>query len=88
MLLLLLIYTLYCALHTIHIATFTARILPKNQPIPTILLPSFTNQQFLVPIDFDSPYDMKRYPQYFDPDYVNYFFEREEGKYIHVWYMC
>ena len=87
------VYYLYCLypslyIYTIlYIATFTARILPKNQPLPLIPLPSFTNQQFLVPIDFDSPYDMKRYPQYFDPEYVNYFFEREEGQYT-VYCIC
>ena len=29
------------------------------------------------PDDFDSPFDMKRYPQFFDPEFVEYFFQSE-----------
>lgn len=61
------------------LATFDAIIYNKDEIAPKTILPNFNKQLWLAPEDFDSPYDMKRYPQYFDPDFIEYFFAVEEA---------
>ena len=61
------------------LGTFDAKIYNNDEEVPKAILPKFSKQNFLAPEDFDSPYDMKRYPQYFDPEYVEYFFAVEEA---------
>jgi hypothetical protein len=54
------------------------------EDVPAMKLPQFSEQRFDPPDDFDSPYDMERYPELFNPKFVKWFFESEaalgEGK--------
>lgn len=63
--------------YTETLATFTADLLMPGVKLPNVNLPNFADLKFLPPDDFDSPFDMKRYPQYFDPEFVDYFFATE-----------
>ena len=61
------------------LATFTAKILRSNENLPEVELPSFKAQRFLPPDDFSNPNDMKRYPELFDPEFVEWWFAVEDA---------
>ncbi len=59
------------------LATFHAHISLKGAPLPKMSIARLSDQKLLAPVDFESPYDIKRYPEYFNPEYVDYFFACE-----------
>lgn len=61
------------------LAVFDAKLVANTADIPKIELPNFADQSFIAPFDFESPYDMKQYPQYFSPEFKEYFFSAEEA---------
>ena len=61
------------------LAVFDARLAANLADVPKINLPNFSDQSFIAPFDFESPYDMKQYPQYFSPEFREYFFSAEEA---------
>lgn len=63
--------------YTETLATFAGDLLFPGDDVPTLDVPSTKDLSFVPPIDFESPYDMKRYPQYFDPEYVDWWFANE-----------
>lgn len=60
-------------------AVFDARLVANLADVPKLNLPNFSDQSFIAPFDFESPYDMKQYPQYFSPEFREYFFSVEEA---------
>eukprot|EP01041_Mallomonas_annulata_P007270 gene7270-14819_t len=65
--------------YTETLATFTANILRPDESLPAFKIPRLEEQQFVAPVDFESPYDMKRYPEIFDPEFVDWWFDCEEA---------
>ena len=65
--------------YTETLATFEADLLPPGQKLPDVQLPNFSELNFLPPEDFETPFDMKNYPQYFSKEFVDYFFATEEA---------
>jgi hypothetical protein len=61
------------------IATFNARLYAPGEPLKSVELPKFSDLRFTAPDGFYSPADMKRYPEYFDPDFVKDIYQREEA---------
>jgi hypothetical protein len=66
-------------------ATFEADLLMPGVKLPNVELPSFEDLRFAPPNDFDSPFDMKSYPQLFDPAFVEYFFQSEVSIYVYIY---
>mmetsp|Transcript_8986 Transcript_8986/g.8875 ORF Transcript_8986/g.8875 Transcript_8986/m.8875 type:complete len:282 (+) Transcript_8986:100-945(+) len=65
--------------YTETLATFEADLLMPGKKLPEVELPSFEDLRFAPPDSFDSPFDMKSYPQLFDPKFVDYFFQSEDA---------
>jgi len=61
------------------LAVFDAQLVANLADVPKLNLPNFSDQAFIAPFDFESPYDMKQYPQYFSPEFREYFFSAEEA---------
>jgi len=61
------------------VGTFEASLLPPGQPLPELNIVPFNKQPWVPPEDFDTPFDMKRYPEIFDPVFVQWWFDREEA---------
>jgi len=59
------------------IAVFSGDIYPPEAEIPYVRIPSLLDQRFDPPQDFVSPYDMKRYPQYFSSEFADWWFAVE-----------
>lgn len=60
------------------LGTFTADVYSAEEEKPKIRLPVFPGNKFPTPPeDFESPYDMRRYPEYFDPEFVEWWFAVE-----------
>jgi hypothetical protein len=61
------------------IATFSGDILPIADKAKMRAMPTFAAQRFVPPNDFEDPMDMKRYPELFEPSYVEWWFEAEDA---------
>lgn len=59
------------------IATFEAEVYGPKQKLPEVRLPTTKNVQFTPPRDFYSPVDMKRYPDLFDDEFIQWWFATE-----------
>lgn len=60
------------------LATFTGKIYNPNEKLP-VEVPKETTLYFAPPVDFETPYDMKRYPEIFDPEFVDWWFANENA---------
>ena len=65
--------------YTETMAEFTADLLEPNEPLPDVNLPKWRDQKFVPPVDFLDPNDMKRYPDIFDPEFVEWWFDNEDS---------
>ena len=66
--------------YTETLATFTADIYPPNSDnVPILDVPELKDIPIIPPENFESPYDMKQYPNIFDPEFVNWWFENEDS---------
>lgn len=65
--------------YTETLATFSADVYGPDEKYPEVYIPTIEEQCFDPPSDFLSPYDMKRYPQYFDQEFVDWFFDVEDA---------
>ncbi len=65
--------------YTETLATFSANLVSPGTALPGIRVPKLSDQQFVPPIDFEDPNDMKRFPQLFDPDFVSWWFSVEDS---------
>jgi hypothetical protein len=61
------------------LATWSARVLSPDEQLPDVPVPQLKDQTFLMPKDFTGPGDMRRYPEIFDRDYVDYMFTVEDA---------
>lgn len=61
------------------LAVFSGNICAPNIEIPYVKIPSLLDQSFFPPEDFVSPYDMKRYPQYFSTEFIDWWFSVEDA---------
>lgn len=60
------------------LATFEGSLIAPGETVPFIDVPSLKDLTLVPPIDFESPYDMKRFPNLFSEDFVKWFFDNEE----------
>ena len=61
------------------LAKFEGTLIEPGMPIPIIEIPDLSQVPLLPPDDFLTPFDMKLYPEIFDPEYVDWFFASEEA---------
>ena len=61
------------------LATFTADLLGPKEQLPNVVVPELKYQSFVMPNDFNSPSDMKKYPEIFDKEYVEWMFQVEDA---------
>lgn len=65
--------------YTETLATFEADLIAPGGSFPDVKFPSFKDQRWEPPADFETPYDMRRYPEVFDPEFVDWWFANEEA---------
>merc|ERR1711908_88372 len=65
--------------YTETMAEFTADLLEPTEALPNIKLPKWEDQKLIAPVDFIDPNDMKRFPEIFDPDFVEWWFDNEDS---------
>lgn len=61
------------------LATFQSDIIPPGGAVPEVKFPQFTADTFRPPKDFETPYDMKKYPDRFSPEFIEWWFSVEDA---------
>ena len=61
------------------LAKFEGNLIEPGGIVPIIEVPDLSEVPILPPGDFLTPFDMKLYPEIFDPEYVDWFFACEEA---------
>lgn len=62
-----------------NLASWSAKLLEPSETMPTQPLPEFNQQTWVQPDLFFTPGDMKKFPNIFNQDYVDYMFEVEDA---------
>ena len=62
-----------------NLASWSAQLLEPSESMPTQPLPEFSEQRWVQPDLFFTPGDMKKFPEIFNKDYVDYMFEVEDA---------
>jgi len=61
------------------LATFSADLMGPESRLPDVVVPELNDQNFVMPVDFNVPGDMKKYPDLFNKDYVDWMFQVEDA---------
>jgi len=65
--------------YTETLATFEADLIAPGGSFPSVKFPSFKDQRWDPPDDFETPFDMRRFPEIFDPAFVDWWFANEDS---------